>query len=256
MPSAPKDIARRKAGITGVSEFPDVSEQQVSRVQPDFVALRAIATSRITKTRQPDGEFKSALPSNHHFDDLIKAAAQGATLGQMAEALGFRTGPSESITPFPLRSFAGEFEDLRAASDTWQAIHGRRPRVFLANMGSIAHHTARATYSKNFFEVGGFDVINNNGFADAAAAAAAFVESGARIAVICSSDKLYPEVVPAVTGKLKEAGARTVVLAGNPGNSEAAWREAGVDRFIFIKCDVLATLRDLLSEEGVLEDVS
>jgi methylmalonyl-CoA mutase len=42
------------------------------------------------------------------------------------------------------------------------------------------------------------------------------------------------------------------VLAGNPGANEAAWRAAGVDRFIFIKCDVLATLRDMLRAEGVL----
>lgn len=52
--------------------------------------------------------------------------------------------------------------------------------------------------------------------------------------------------------KLKAAGARCVVLAGNPGANEAAWREAGVDRFIFIKCDVLGVLREMLREEGVL----
>jgi methylmalonyl-CoA mutase len=50
---------------------------------------------------------------------------------------------------------------------------------------------------------------------------------------------------------LKAAGARTVVLAGNPGANEAAWRAAGVSRFIFIKCDVLGTLREMLREEGV-----
>lgn len=42
------------------------------------------------------------------------------------------------------------------------------------------------------------------------------------------------------------------VSTGNPGASEAVWRTAGVDRFIFIKCDVLETLREMLREEGVL----
>jgi methylmalonyl-CoA mutase len=124
--------------------------------------------------------------------------------------------------------------------------------VFLANMGPIAHHTARSNYAKNFFEVGGFDVVTNDGFRDADAAVDAFAESGASIAVICSSDRLYTEVVPTIASKLKAAGARSVVLAGNPGDNESAWRDAGVDRFIFIKCDVLATLRELLLEEGVL----
>ena len=74
----------------------------------------------------------------------------------------------------------------------------------------------------------------------------------ATVAVICSSDKLYPDVVPQAAPKLKASGARSVVLAGNPGANEAAWRTAGVDRFIFVKCDVLATLREILREEGVV----
>jgi methylmalonyl-CoA mutase len=148
--------------------------------------------------------------------------------------------------------FAEPFEALRDASDAWHATHGRRPRVFLANMGPIAHHSARAAYAKNFFEAGGFEVIGNNGFKDVGALALAFATSGATMAVICSSDKLYPDLVPKAAPKLKEAGARSVVLAGNPGPNEAAWRAAGVDRFIFIKCDVLGTLREMLCEEGVL----
>lgn len=182
---------------------------------------------------------------------LIEAAEQGATIGQLAHALGFHAEPT-AIPPLTPHPFAEPFEELRDASDAWQAARGKRPRVFLANMGPVAHHTARATYSKNFFEAGGFEVIGNNGFRDAEAAAKAFTDSGATISVLCSSDKLYPEVVPQVAPKLKAAGARSVVLAGNPGANEAAWRAAGVDRFIFIKCDVLATLREMLREEGVI----
>jgi methylmalonyl-CoA mutase len=94
--------------------------------------------------------------------------------------------------------------------------------------------------------------VTNEGFEDAGAAAKAFAASGASIAVICSSDTLYAELVPAVASQLKAVGARTVLLAGRPGANETGWRAAGVDRFIFISCDVLATLRDLLNEEGVL----
>jgi len=169
----------------------------------------------------------------------------------MARALGFRAEQFE-IVPLELRRFAGPFEELRDAADVWQAMHGKRPRVFLANMGPASHHTARAAFSKNFFEAGGFEVVTNDGFRDADAAAKAFHDSGATIAVICSSDKLYPELVPQAAGKLKAAGARTVVLAGNPGPNEEKWRAAGVDRFIYIKCDVLATLREMLADEGVV----
>jgi methylmalonyl-CoA mutase len=241
-----KNLARRKEGITGVSEFPNVGEAPVVRPAPDRITLRATAIGRLAGARR-----SSVSITGPNVAALVDAAEKGASIGQLARALGFHAEPT-LIPPLAPHPFAEPFEELRAASDSFLAARERRPRVFLANMGSAAHHTARATYAKNFFEAGGFEVIGNNGFRDADAAAKAFAESGATVAVICSSDKLYPEVVPLLAPKLKAAGARTVVLAGNPGASEAAWRGAGVGRFIFIKCDVLATLREMLREEGVL----
>jgi methylmalonyl-CoA mutase len=251
-----KNLARRKEGITGVSEFPDVAEPPVVRPVPDRVALREAAIRRLAGSRL--GIFSPHLQWGSHPDSagewtatVLDAAAQGASVGQLAHALGFQAEPTY-IPPLTPHMFARPFEELRDASDAWQAERGRRPRVFLANLGQVAHHTARATYAKNFFEAGGFEVIGNDGCRDADAAARAFAASGANVAVICSSDKLYPEAVPRVAPKLKAAGARSVVLAGNPGANEAAWRASGVDRFIFIKCDVLATLREMLRDEGVL----
>jgi len=250
-----RNLARRKEGITGVSEFPNVGEAPVVRPAPDRISLRAEATRRLASARRGNpaltalaADWRDAGPTTA---TVVEAAEQGASIGQLARALGFHAEPTV-IPPLSPHPFAEPFEELRAASDSWQAVHGKRPRVFLANMGSAAHHTARATYAKNFFEAGGFEVIGNNGFRAAAAATKAFTDSGASVAVICSSDKLYPEVVPEVAPNLKAAGARTVVLAGNPGANEPAWRGAGVDRFIFIKCDVLATLREMLREEGVV----
>ena len=40
-------------------------------------------------------------------------------------------------------------------------------------------------------------------------------------------------------------------LAGNPGANETAYREAGVDRFVYMRCDVVKTLSELLVQEGV-----
>ncbi len=248
-----KDIARRKQGITGVSEFPDVAEERLAHEPPDPTELRRTASERLLSTRREIETLKnfSLATAEAQVQMAIEAASDGATIGQIAAALGGHDTETE-IKPIEPHLFAEPFEELRDASDDWQAQTGSRPQVFLANMGPVAHHTARATYSKNFFEAGGFEVISNDGFADATGAVDAFKESGASIAVICSSDKLYPDFVPEAASKLKAAGAKTVVLAGYPGDNKSAWEEAGVDRFIFIKCDVLAILRDLLSEQGVL----
>jgi methylmalonyl-CoA mutase len=248
-----RNLARRKEAITGVSEFPNVGEAPVSRPAPDLAALREAAAERLARVRLADDKVSQDRdrPVTLSPDHLVTLSLAGASIGQLGRALGFHAEPT-LIPPLTPHVFAQPFEELRDASDAWQAAHGKRPRVFLANMGPVAHHTARAIYSKNFFEAGGFEVVGNDGFRDAEAAAKAFAASGATVAVICSSDKLYPDVVPQLAPRLKAAGARSVVLAGNPGANEAAWCAAGVDRFIFIKCDVLATLREMLRQEEVL----
>jgi methylmalonyl-CoA mutase len=246
-----KNIARRKEGITGVSEFPDIGEERVIHPPPDRAALQVAAVRRLATIRRSSPAFTQLSSAKAKTAGAVEAATQAASIGQLAQALGFHAEPT-AITPLAPHMFAEPFEELRDASDAWQKAHGKRPRVFLANLGPVAHHTARATYAKNFFEAGGFEITGNVPFNDADAAAKAFAQSGATFAVLCSSDKLYPELVPQAAPKLKAAGARSVVLAGNPGTNEAAWRAAGVDRFIFIKCDVLGTLRDMLRAEGVL----
>ena len=251
------NLAHRKDPITGVSEFPNLAEPPLQREMPDVDALRADACARRTRAdeagRAALARLAGAADGEQRIDALIEAAAHGASIGELAGALWPDAGEALSIAPLAPHPYAEPFEALRDASDAYLARTGRRPAVFLANLGPVAHYTARATYAKNFFEAGGFAVIGDRGFASPDAAAEAFAQSDAAIAVICSSDKLYESLVTEAAPKLKAAGARTVLLAGFPGDREDAYREAGVDRFIFIKCNVLHTLRDLLLEEGVFE---
>ena len=121
---------------------------------------------------------------------------------------------------------------------------GARPKIFLANLGTPADFTARATFAKSFFETGGIEAIDTQGFTDPAALAAAFKASGAAIACLCSSDKVYAEHAAAGAKALQAAGAKHIYLAGRPGEQEAALRAAGVGDFIFAGADALAMLRE------------
>ncbi len=121
---------------------------------------------------------------------------------------------------------------------------GARPKVFLANLGTPADFTARATFAKSFFETGGIEAIDTQGFADPAALAAAFKASGAGVACLCSSDKVYADQAAAAAKALQAAGAKHIYLAGRPGEQEAALRAAGVGDFIFAGGDALAMLQD------------
>jgi methylmalonyl-CoA mutase len=68
----------------------------------------------------------------------------------------------------------------------------------------------------------------------------------ADVAVICGSDERYMEEAAGAARALKVAGVDKVVLAGRPGALESELRTAGVDTFIFVGCDAIATLEELL----------
>jgi methylmalonyl-CoA mutase len=258
-----KDLATRKRVVTGVSEHPDPREERLSRPQPDPTALRASAISRLSAWRR-DKKCDDALaalsraaaalpaPAGGLTTAAVAAARAGATLGQISAALTAAGAEAERVRPLAVRTYAAAYEELRAVCDRFAAQTGRRPRVYLVNLGAPADYIARETYALNFFQAGGFEVIDGEGTTDPQAAAAAFARSGAPVAVICSTDKIYETLVGQLAPRLKATGARSVILAGNPGANDSAFRAAGVNRFIFIRCNVLGTLRDLLREEGVL----
>ncbi|MGV2921274.1 methylmalonyl-CoA mutase family protein, partial [Streptomyces alfalfae] len=136
------------------------------------------------------------------------------------------------------------YEALRARSDAHLASAGARPKVFLAALGPAAAHTARAGFAANLFQAGGIETVHEPVTVDAATAADAFLASGARMAVICSSDALYAEQAAAVAGALKDAGAEHVFLAGR-GEYD------GVDTCVHAGCDAVAVLSSTLDRMGV-----
>jgi methylmalonyl-CoA mutase len=163
------------------------------------------------------------------------------TVLHVAAVAPTKAGEADS-TSMPLKSMrlAEPFEQLRDASDEILARSGARPKIFLANLGKPADFTARATFAKNFFEAGGIEAVSGEG--DAAALAAAFKRSGAVLACLCGADRSYESEAAAAVAALKTAGARHIYLAGQPGEREAALREAGVQSFVYNGCDALSTL--------------
>ncbi len=185
-----KDIATRRAPITGTSEFPNLDEAPVT------VLLPAPATAAATSPL--------ALPSHR---------------------------------------LAAPFEALRDAADASAAKTGKRPAVFLANLGPMAEHSARSTWIRNLLAAGGIaSVTSGDGFTNSADVGAAFVLSEASVACICGVDSTYAELAESTAMTLKNAGCSTVYLAGRPGELEAALQAAGVDAFIIAGQDVVALL--------------
>jgi methylmalonyl-CoA mutase len=138
---------------------------------------------------------------------------------------------------------AEPFEALRDASDRMLAATGARPKIFLANLGTLAEFTARATFAKNLFEAGGIEAVTNDGFENRDAMVAAFKASGARLACLCSTDEVYARDAADAVRALTAAGTTHVYLAGRPREPDAL-KAAGVGSFVFTGCDALAALRE------------
>jgi methylmalonyl-CoA mutase len=94
------------------------------------------------------------------------------------------------------------------------------------------------------FEAGGIEAVESEGFADPAALPDAFRASGAALACLCSSDKIYAGHAAAAAKALQAAGARHIYLAGRAGEQEAALRAAGVNDFVFAGADALTVLEE------------
>jgi methylmalonyl-CoA mutase len=60
----------------------------------------------------------------------------------------------------PPTRLAAPFERLRDRSDRILKATGARPKVFLANLGTPADFTARATFAKSLFETGGIEAVD------------------------------------------------------------------------------------------------
>jgi methylmalonyl-CoA mutase len=204
-------------------------------IQDKIAATRAARASDIAK-RKIVLTGASEFP-NLHEAEVAVLDAKPVALAPYGEAkITFA-----ALAPIRL---AQPFEALRDRSDEQLKSTGIRPKVFLANLGTAADFTARATFAKSFFEAGGIEAVDNDGFVDPAKLAAAFKSSGAALACLCSSDKVYADRATEAATALQAAGARHIYLAGRPGEQEATLRAAGVANFIFAGCDALATLQE------------
>ena len=199
-------------------------------------------------------------------EKAIAAFSAGATISEVRTARAAKADSIE-VRKIYAHRWTERFEKLRFDTQAFKKETGKNVEIFLANMGPIPQHKARADFSTSFLQVGEFSVHLNNGFQDdedkpgsrwdkcVEALKAGCDDKGTPYdcAVICSTDATYPEDVPALAPRLKEAlGKGTLFLAGAaPKDMEAVYREAGIDEFISVKANCYDILRMLQQKKGM-----
>ena len=160
---------------------------------------------------------------------------------------------SSGPTPFPAvvpRQVSEPFERLRDRAAAHEESTGSLPTVFLATLGPLAEHTARATFTTNLFAAGGI-TATTAGMVTPDDVAAAFADSGAGLACICGSDDRYAEQAVDVARALGGAAPARLYLAGNPTSLRSDLDAAGVDEYVVAGGDAVDLLSRALTAAGV-----
>ena len=252
------NIAKRKDIFVGSNMYPNLKETRLEPEAVDFAARQAERAAALNQYRASAnaGQKQAALDTlaqgGNKVEAAIQAALAGATLGEIAQAARADAKAGVTITPICAYRGAQAFETLREAAEAFVARTGQRPQVFLATMGPLTQHKGRADFSTAFLAVGGIETIYPAGFETADEAADAALASGAPAVVICSTDPTYPELVPPLAQKLKQANPGLIVLlAGYPADHVEAFKAAGVDDFIHLAANCQSLLSTLQKKMGV-----
>ncbi|WP_340537416.1 methylmalonyl-CoA mutase family protein [Nocardioides sp. GXZ039] len=140
----------------------------------------------------------------------------------LAETLPERDGPGLGV-----RSYGASFEALRDDPPT--------AHVFLATLGTVAQHTARATFATNLLAAGGIEAdVAGPTAPEGGVEALVAAYAGQPVVCLAGSDAAYADWGEAAAAALREAGARHVVIAGKPTDYADDSCAMGVDALAFL----------------------
>ncbi|MGJ8743159.1 methylmalonyl-CoA mutase family protein [Polaribacter sp.] len=152
------------------------------------------------------------------------------------------TDNSKVLTP---RRASLEIEAMRRVTEELVASTNVRPIVQLASYGNLTMRKARAAFAYDFIGVSGFDVHQEESFANAEVAAKESAKSDSNVVIICSSDQDYDETAIDFIKIFRAINTdKVLLLAGAPKNMDEL-TNAGLDGVVNMKTDVLVALASI-----------
>lgn len=259
-----KNLAFRSDRALGTNMYPNNNEQALEYESPYGEEL-------FRKRKDAVDSYKEIMDNEHTHNTLnmimpsiegrkgalveavINSFMAGASIGEVRDVLNDGFDGEVKVKPIGAHRWTEKFEALRKRTENYIARTGDNIRVFLVNIGPIPQHKARADFSTGFMEVAHFQVLKNTGFETTDEAVDAAVRSGADVAVICSTDDTYPELVPPIAQGIKAKNpAMKLYLAGAPvPEFKESYLKAGIDDFIHVRANCYEILQSIQnSKEG------
>ncbi|WP_440999951.1 methylmalonyl-CoA mutase family protein [Fodinibius sp. SL11] len=231
-------IAKRGRTFVGTNQYTNADEKMSGEINQTY---QTISLDVSETTIESD--------SNNLIKYLADAFSQEANIADIIDKLfDFRRQQYRTVAPY---RGPKAFEELRLATEQ----HASPPKVLNLPLGHKKWRKGRATFSANFFGCAGYEIEDPIGFSDVDEAINAVKNKQPDIAVLCSSDKEYKELVSAIAdavSKLKNPP--ILVLAGYPKDNIEEYKRSGIDEFIYSNCNVLETLKRFQQKLNVIEN--
>jgi len=228
--TAPSLHGRRVARNTGLVLREESHLGHVSDPAAGSYALETMTDEFARKAWQRFREFeKTGMPSfEAAWSERLEAIAKRkiSIMGVSEFANLDEPPPSQPAT-------SGRRDSMQLEALRDRVEQSKLAPVALVTLGSFAESRARVGFALNFFAAGGLRATEST-------------TPNVKIACLCGPDEAYAAEAVTRVKALKAAGVERVMLAGRPGALEPSLREAGVDGFIYVGCDLIATTSELL----------
>ena len=252
--------------VIGVNKYRLAEEDDVDVLKVDNRAVRREQQAKLDQLRADrDGDAvhdalqkltnAAADNSGNLLALAIDAARAQATVGEISDALekvyGRHTGAVRTISGV-YREEAGQvdqIDEVRAATDAFDAEHGRRPRILVAKMGQDGHDRGQKVIATAFADLG-FDVDVGPLFQTPAEVARQAIEADVHIVGVNSLAAGHLTLVPALRDELAAQGRPDIlVVVGGviPPQDYDELRAAGAAAIFGPGTVIAAAAADLLS---------
>lgn len=237
--SAAKKQARIDRGedvIVGVNKYQLESEDNLDILEVDNVAVRDSQIKRLQSIRASRDNAaveqaladitkaaKSALDGSRKngernlLDLSVKAARLRATVGEISDAMEKEFGRYQAQSRTISGVYGADFNNdadwqaIQADIESFEAKHGRRPRMLVCKMGQDGHDRGAKVVATAFADVG-FDIDLSPMFSTPAEVAKQAIENDVHAIGVSSLAAGHKTLVPALIEELKQQGADDIVV--------------------------------------------
>ena len=214
--------------ILGVNKYRLDHEDPIETLEIDNTAVRQAQLDRLAKlraNRDPEAVQKAldaltecAKTGQGNLLELsIDAARKRASLGEISYALEKVYGRYKANINLISNVYSAqtkdtdEFQQVKAMTDYFAKVEGRRPRVMVAKMGQDGHDRGAKVVATGYADLG-YDVDMGPLFQTPAEAAKQAVENDVHILGVSSLAAGHKTLVPQVIEELKKLGREDIIV--------------------------------------------